>query len=67
MFKKFRERHRRWKIWASRNLNGPMYKFLVLIGLAKSPTFEQLYRFEMGPNVEGFHNDYEPSIRFRKS
>lgn len=67
MFKKFRERYKRWKLWASRNLNGPVYKFLVLIGLAVSPTFEQLYRFEMGPSEDGFTNDYEPRVRFRKS
>ena len=52
MLDNFKKRYRRWKLWASRNLNGPVYKFLVLIGLAKSPTFEQLYRFETGPIID---------------
>lgn len=29
---------RRWNIWRKRCLNGPIYKFLVLIGISKSPT-----------------------------
>ena len=52
MLDKLKKRYQRWKLWASRNLNGPVYKFLVLIGLAKSPTFEQLYRFETGPIID---------------
>lgn len=52
MLDKFKKRYQRWKLWASHNLNGPVYKFLVLIGVTKSPTFEQLYRFEMGPIID---------------
>ena len=29
-----------WKEWNKMSLNRPFYKFLVLIGLAKSPTFD---------------------------
>lgn len=29
---------RRWNIWRKRNLNGPIYKTLVLFGVTKSPT-----------------------------
>lgn len=30
---------RRWNVWRKGCLNGPFYKFLVLVGLVKSPTF----------------------------
>lgn len=56
----FKKRYQFWKRWASRNLNGPVYKLLVLIGLVKSPTFEVLYKFEMGPHIDGFYNDCNP-------
>lgn len=29
---------RRWNIWRKRNLNGRLYKILVLFGITKSPT-----------------------------
>lgn len=29
-----------WNDWRKRNMNGKFYKFLVLIRIAKSPTFE---------------------------
>lgn len=32
-------RFKRWYKWQKNCLNHPFYKFLVLIGLAKSPTF----------------------------
>lgn len=53
MFKRIRERYPRWKKWASWNLNGPLYKILVLLGFVKSPTFE------MGPHIDSFLNDFE--------
>jgi len=31
-----------WKIWNKSCMNRPFYKFLVLIGLVKSPTFDML-------------------------
>lgn len=34
-----------WNEWRKRNMNGRFYKFLVLIKLAKSPTFEQHRQF----------------------
>ena len=35
-----------WKDWYKKCVNGRGYKFLVLFGLRKSPTFNQLYEFE---------------------
>ena len=29
---------RRWIIWGKKNVNGPLYQTLVLLGLKKSPT-----------------------------
>ena len=52
MLDKFKKRYKLWKLWASRNLNGPLYKFLVLIGLAKSPTFELVYIAQAGPIID---------------
>lgn len=37
---KFKSRYERWNKWRKRNLNGSIYKVLVLIGLQRSPTFE---------------------------
>lgn len=31
-----------WKEWATFNTNSSIHKFLVLIGLIKSPTFERV-------------------------
>lgn len=42
----FKTRYRRWNRWKKWNKNGPVYKFLVLIGLAYSPTFEMLPKNE---------------------
>lgn len=36
--KKIIKHIQRWNIWRKNNLNGPLYKFLVLIGAMKSPT-----------------------------
>lgn len=36
--KKIINHYRRWNKWRKFNMNGPLYKFLVLIGFAKSPT-----------------------------
>lgn len=33
-----------WNEWRKKNLNGKFYKFLVLIKLANSPTFESYKR-----------------------
>lgn len=38
MIKSFINHIRRWNIWRKRNLNGRFYKFLVLVGVTKSPT-----------------------------
>lgn len=34
---------RRWNIWRKRNLNGPIYKILVLFGVTKSPTMASVW------------------------
>lgn len=34
-----------WNEWRKRNMNGKFYKFLVLIKIAKSPTFESHRQF----------------------
>ena len=38
MIKSFINHIRRWNVWRKRNLNGRFYKFLVLVGVTKSPT-----------------------------
>lgn len=35
-----------WKEWAEGNMNSPIHKFLVLVGLVKSPTFEFRKQFK---------------------
>lgn len=30
---------RRWNVWRKMSINGPFYKFLVLVGFVKSPSF----------------------------
>ena len=34
-----RRRFKRWKRWRETNLNGRIYQFFVLLGIAHSPTF----------------------------
>lgn len=34
---------RRWNEWRKHNLNGTFYKFLVLIGIRKSPTMPLIW------------------------
>lgn len=38
-------RFRLWNKWRKNCLNGPLYKFLVLIGLRRSPTFHVFVEF----------------------
>ena len=38
--KKIIKHIQRWNIWRKRNSNGPLHKFLVLIGFMKSPTMQ---------------------------
>lgn len=50
------KRYKKWKNWKKYNTNGRFYQFLVLIGLAHSPTFEVLY-YDVGSYVvNGFAN-----------
>lgn len=37
------KRYKKWKNWRKYNTNGRFYQFLVLIGLAHSPSFEAWY------------------------
>ena len=37
---------KRWNKWRKHNLNGPLHKFLVLIGLVKSPTMLMIFTDE---------------------
>ena len=37
---------KRWNKWRKNNLNGKFYKFLVLIGIIKSPTMQMMIFFE---------------------
>lgn len=39
MLKRLKRHLNRWNKWRKRSLNGPIYKFFVLIGIKKSPTF----------------------------
>ena len=44
--KKIIERFRLWNEWRKGCLNGPLHKFLVLIGLRRSPTFHVFIAFK---------------------
>ena len=49
VYRKFGPLKIRWRVWTQwykNNTNGCRYKILVLFGLRKSPTFDQLYWFE---------------------
>ena len=50
------KRYKKWKNWKKYNTNCRFYQFLVLIGLAHSPTFEVWY-YDVGSYVvKGFAN-----------
>lgn len=50
------KRYKKWKNWRKYNTNGRFYQFLVLIGLAHSPSFEVWY-YDVGSYVvKGFTN-----------
>ena len=50
------KRYKKWKNWRKYNTNGRFYQFLVLIGLAHSPSFEMWY-YDVGSYVaKGFAN-----------
>ena len=46
MRQRYKLRFKVWKDWYKKCVNGRGYKILVLFGLRKSPTFDQLYWFE---------------------
>lgn len=46
-------RFKLWNEWRKRSLNGPVYKLLVLLGLAHSPTFEMDCVLD---DVDSIHN-----------
>ena len=46
---------RRWNVWRKYNINGPIHKLLVLLGIIKSPTFAlTLTNDELSEVVKGF-------------
>lgn len=45
--KKLKHRIKMWKIWNKHCMNRPFYKFLVLIGLVNSPTFEIIKEYSV--------------------
>ena len=53
---RWKKRFELWKDWSAHSLNHPVYKFLVLIGLAHSPTFTEFRivkeAFEQMPDWE---------------
>ena len=58
-----KNRYKLWKDWSKHNLNNPIYKFLVLIGLAHSYTFET---HRATQELFSQHPDYEYSVRDEK-
>lgn len=60
-----------WKDWNKRCLNHPVYKFLVLIGLARSPSFEMhcatMDLFNKRPDLEYSVQDNKPEKADKKS
>lgn len=66
MFEKFKNHYGRWTRWKKRNLNGPVYKCLVLFGVVHSPTFEMMSRIEdwerenkTDGELKGYKDDFE--------
>lgn len=60
-----------WKDWYKHSLNHPVYKFLVLIGLAHSPTFQihsaTIEKFEQYPGYTYSVRDEKPEKTESKS
>ena len=50
------KRYKKWKNWRKYNTNGRFYQFLVLIGLAHSPSFEVWYYDVRSYVAKGFAN-----------
>lgn len=50
---------RRWNVWRKGSLNGPFYKFLVLVGFVKSPTFVLALLPEDGKSIEEALAEFE--------
>lgn len=50
--KRFLRHCKRWNGWRKNNLNSPLHKFLVLIGLVYSPTFDFYCAFEDGEDMK---------------
>lgn len=47
---------RRWNKWRKHNLNGTFYKFLVLIGIRKSPTLPLIW---LDSELKAYRKDLE--------
>lgn len=55
---------RRWNIWRKRNLNGPIYKTLVLFGVTKSPTMACVWLPEEEKEIaKAFAEGYQKGLK----
>ena len=55
---------RRWNIWRKRNMNGPVYKLLVLFGLVKSSTMARvLLPEEIDWVLKGFEDGLKDGLK----
>lgn len=51
---------KRWNEWRKYNGNSPFHKLLVLLGIVKSPTFQQILTKEEGKAVyEAFEKGFK--------
>ena len=58
--KKIIKHIQRWNIWRKNSLNGPLHKFLVLVGLRKSPSM----RFILTPDeIKEFEEAFEKGLK----
>ena len=58
--KKIIKHIQRWNIWRKECLNGPLYKFLVLVGLRKSPSMQ----FILTPDeIKAFEEGFEKGLK----
>lgn len=56
---------RRWLKWRKGNLNGRFYKFLVLIGVRKSPTLKYVWLdSEWRAMAKGFRKGMEDELKY---
>lgn len=61
LFKKIKDHFRLWNRWRKRNLNGSVYKLLVLFGLVHSPTFDSFVIIEEA--AQSFYRGVEDGFK----